>query len=96
MKRAGTQSATGSPAAAGADERRHYHRAREAFEFAYSMLEPFLHPDAGWHGRSLYHLSFNVVCENFPHLPHDEIHALLDAVQRVFAERSCRPGPAVA
>ena len=81
---------SGSPLSEGAvyDERRRYHSAREAFEYAYSILEPFLHPEAGWQGRSLQHLSFGLVCENFPHLAHEEVHALLDAVSRVFAERN--------
>jgi hypothetical protein len=83
-------------ATAETDERRHYHQAREAFEYAYSMLEPFLHPETGWQGRSLYHVSFNVVSDNFPHLAHEEIQALLDAVQRVFVERTAQPGNAAA
>jgi len=69
------------------DERRRYHQAREVFEYAFAMLEPMLNPDAGWQGRSLHHVSFNLVSENFPHLGHDEVHALLDAVKRVFGER---------
>ena len=96
MKREGKQSAGGAMTAAGTDERRHYHQAREAFEYAYSMLEPFLHPETGWQGRSLYHVSFNVVSDNFPHLGHEEIHALLEAVQRVFVERTSLSGHAAA
>ena len=69
-------------------ERRQFSQAREAFEYAYSILEPFLHPDTGWHGRSLHHVSFRLVSENFPHLENEEVHALLDAVRRVFAERN--------
>lgn len=95
MKRDGKR-ATGAAMASETDERRHYHQAREAFEYAYSMLEPFLHPDTGWQGRSLYHVSFNVVSDNFPHLAHEEIQALLDAVQRVFVERTSLPGNAAA
>jgi len=72
----------------GNDERRRYQQARDVFEYAFAMLEPMLDPDAGWQGRSLHHVSFNLVSENFPHLGHDEIHALLDAVKRVFVERS--------
>ncbi|HET6718534.1 MAG TPA: hypothetical protein VFH22_02735 [Rhodocyclaceae bacterium] len=96
MKRTGTPTSRVAAAAGGADERRHYHQAREAFEYAYSMLAPFLSPEAGWQGRSLYHVSFNVVSDNFPQLGHEEIQALLEAVQRVFVERTGLPGNAAA
>lgn len=71
-----------------ADERRHYHAARQTFEYAYSLVEPFLHPETGWQGGSLHHVSFSLVCENFPELAHDEVHALLEAVKRAFDERN--------
>lgn len=96
MKRDGKRSTGAAATTAHTDDRRHYHQAREAFEYAYSMLEPFLHPETGWQGRSLYHVSFNVVLDNFPHLGHEEIQALLDAVQRVFVERTRLPGNAAA
>lgn len=73
-------------------ERRRYLQARESFDFAYAMVEPFLQPEAGWQGRSLYHLSYSVICENFPDLAHDEIRALLGGVHRVFIERHAAPG----
>lgn len=73
-------------------ERRHYHQARQAFNFAYPMVEPFLNPEVGWQGRSLYHLSYSVICENFPELAHEEIGALLEGVRRVFVERNAAPG----
>ena len=72
----------------GGMERRQFHQAREAFEYAYQLLAPFLDPETGWHGRSLQHVSFNLICENFPHLAHEEIHAMLMAIQRAFAERA--------
>lgn len=96
MKRVATRITRTAAAASSADERRHYHQAREAFEYAYSMLEPFLSPETGWQGRSLYHVSFNVVSDNFPHLGHEEVQALLEAVQRVFVERTGLPGNAAA
>lgn len=96
MKRVATRSTSAAATSDETDERRHYHQAREAFEYAYSMLEPFLSPEAGWQGRSLYHVSFNVVSDNFPHLGHEEIQALLEAVQRVFVERTGLPGNAAA
>lgn len=96
MKRVGKRIPSAAASAVGADERRHYHQAREAFEYAYSMLAPFLDPETGWQGRSLYHVSFNVVRDNFPHLGHEEIQALLEAVQRVFVERTTLPGNAAA
>lgn len=80
----------------GTAERRRYHQARAAFDYAYPMLAPFLQPETGWQGRSLYHLGFGLMSENFPQLADEEIEALLAAVQRVFAERSGAPGPAVA
>lgn len=93
MKRAGSGSATPqASSAAYLRERRHYHRARQAFDFAYPMVEPFLNPEVGWQGRSLYHLSYSVICENFPELAHEEIGALLEGVRRVFVERNAAPG----
>lgn len=77
-------------------DRRRYRQAREVFEYAYTMLEPFLQPDAGWPGRSFFHLGFGVMSVNFPHLPDEEIHALLGAIQRVFTERTPLQGPAAA
>ena len=74
-------------AATGGEERRQFHQAREAFDYAYVLLAPFLDPETGWHGRSLHHVSFTLICENFPHLAHEEIHAMLVAVQRVFTEK---------
>lgn len=89
LKRRAVDSARpASPPAGPADDRRQYHQAREAFEYAYSMLEPFFHPETGWQGRSLHHVSLSMVGENFPHLAHDEVDALLEAVRRVFLERN--------
>lgn len=96
MQRDGKRITSAAATAAGANDRRHYHQARAAFEYAYSMLEPFLHPETGWRGRSLYHVSFNVVSDNFPDLGHEEIQALVEAVQRVFVERTSLPGNAAA
>lgn len=95
MKRAATGPAFPPPKSLGdLCERRRYHHARQSFDFAYAMVEPFLQPEAGWQGRSLYHLSYSVICENFPELAHDEIRALLGGVHRVFIERNAAPGPA--
>lgn len=69
-------------------DRRKFFQAREAFEYAYLILEPFLEPDAGWHGRSLHHVNFTIVSDNFPYLANEEVHALLDAIRRVFSERT--------
>ena len=75
----------------GCSDRRRFHQAREAFDYARSILEPLLHPEAGWQGRSLHHVSFSVIGENFPHLAQDEIHALIEAVRREFAFRHASP-----
>jgi hypothetical protein len=83
----GSAQMTVSAAPPGIDERRQYRAAREAFEYACSILAPFHHPGAGWQGRSLHHVSFGLVRGNFPHLADEETHALLDAVTRVFAKR---------
>lgn len=87
----GRRKSSAAPAVGHSDgrpaERRRYHLARDAFDCACSMLEPFFHPETGWQGRSLHHVSFNLVTENFPHLPQDEVHALLDAAQRTLIGR---------
>ena len=66
-------------------ERRRHHQARAAFDCACSMLAPFFAPDTGWQGRSLHHVSVSLIRENFPHLPHEEVQALLGAAERLLA-----------
>lgn len=65
-------------------ERRMNPQLRELFDSAYAMIEPFFDPAAGWGGRSLEHLAFRVLRENFPQLSAEEVHAIVVAAHRVY------------
>lgn len=72
----------------GRPERRMNPRLRELFDNAYAMIEPFFDPAAGWGGRSLEHLAFRVLRENFPQLAADEVHAVIVAAHRIYIDRN--------
>lgn len=61
---------------------------RERFDEAYAMIEPFFNKDAGWGGRSLEHLAFRVLRENYPALEADQVHVIVVAAHRVFIRKN--------
>lgn len=61
---------------------------RGLFDSAYAMIEPFFDPGAGWGGRSLEHLAFRVLRENFPQLSAEEVHAIIVAAHRLYINRN--------
>jgi len=65
-------------------ERRTRETLRSVFDSAYAMMEPFFDPATGWGGRSLEHLAFRILRENFPMLSADEVHVLIAAAHRVY------------
>lgn len=69
-------------------DRRRNRQLRQLFDSAYAMIEPFFDPAAGWGGRSLEHLAFRVLRENFPQLSAEEVHALIVAAHRVYIDRN--------
>lgn len=68
-------------------ERRQNVGLRATFEEAFSLIEPFFDPVQGWAGRSLAHLAYRIVRENFPVLSADEVHVLVVAAHRAYIER---------
>lgn len=68
-------------------ERRQNHGLRDLFETAYQLVEPFFDPEAGWAGRSLEHLAFRVLRDNFPELSGEEVHAIVVSAQRIYIQR---------
>lgn len=68
-------------------ERRQDFRLRAVFDSAYSLVEPFFDPEAGWAGHSLEHLAFRVIRENFPDLSSGDVHVLVVAAHRIYIER---------
>ncbi len=77
-----------APSAEGPPDRRGRPELREIFPAAYSLVEPFFDPSSGWSGRSLEHLAFRVLRENFPALSSDDVHVVIAAAHRVFIDRN--------
>jgi hypothetical protein len=69
-------------------ERRVNRQLRQLFDNAYAMIEPFFDPAAGWGGRSLEHLAYRVLRENFPELSAEEVHAVIVAAHRLYINRN--------
>lgn len=69
-------------------DRRANRQLRHLFDNAYAMIEPFFDPAAGWGGRSLEHLAFRVLRENFPDLSAEEVHAVIVAAHRLYIHRN--------
>lgn len=69
-------------------DRRVNRQLRQLFDNAYAMIEPFFDPAAGWGGRSLEHLAFRVLRENFPQMSADEVHAVIVAAHRLYINRN--------
>lgn len=76
-----------------AGDRRTNPRLRGVFDTAYAMIEPFFDPAQGWGGRSLEHLAFRVLRDNFPDLSSEEVHTIIAVAHRVHVEHN--PGHAV-
>lgn len=60
---------------------------RTVFDTAYTIIEPFLDPAAGWGGRSLEHLAYRVLRGNFENLSPDQVKAAIAAAHRVYITR---------
>ena len=71
----------------GEGERRRNPALRALFDNAYAMVEPFFDPASGWGGRSLEHLAFRVLRENFPQLSVEEVHVVVAAAHRVYISK---------
>ena len=69
-------------------DRRRNPQLRELFDSAYAMIAPFFDPGAGWGGRSLEHLAFRVLRENFPTLSADEVHVIIVAAHRIYIQKN--------
>lgn len=69
------------------EERRKYHEVRAIFEEAIEVIQPFFDPANAWGNRSLDHLAYRSVREHYPQLSMEEVHVLVVAAKRVFAER---------
>ncbi len=78
--------ATDSASPPGKD-RRKYHEVRAIFEEAIEVIQPFFDPANSWGNRSLDHLAYRSLRENYPQLSMEEVHVLVVAAKRVFAER---------
>jgi hypothetical protein len=70
-----------------ARERRKHHRVREIFEEAVDLIAPFFDPANTWGNRTLDHLAYRSLRETYPDLSMEEVHVLVVAAQRVYAER---------
>ena len=80
-------------------ERRQYHRdhrVREIFVEAYELIAPFFAPENRWGNATLDHLAYRIVRDHYPQLSAEEVHVLVLASKRVYAEREAerRSGPA--
>ncbi|MBK1681068.1 hypothetical protein [Rhodocyclus tenuis] len=78
---------TAAATPSGNEDRRRNLRLRATFDSAVLMIEPFFDNRQGWGGASLEHMAFHVLRENYPELEAEEVHALIVAARRVFAER---------
>ncbi|MBK7900658.1 MAG: hypothetical protein KA603_01460 [Azonexus sp.] len=65
-------------------DRRRRPELRELFESAYRLVEPFFDPATGWGGRSLDHLAFRLLRENFPALSAEDVRVVVAAAHRVY------------
>lgn len=75
-------------AVASVGERRQNARLRGVFDTAFSMVESFFDPTAGWPAHSLSHLTFRVLRENFADLSSAELQMLVVALHRTYIERN--------
>lgn len=69
-------------------ERRANTALRELFDGAYAMISPFFDKNSGWGGRSLEHLAFRVLRENYPALSAEDVHVIIVAAHRVYIQRN--------
>ncbi|NMG73167.1 hypothetical protein GPA25_00165 [Aromatoleum diolicum] len=72
--------------ATGMHERRKFLRVREIFEQACELIAPFFARENRWGNATLDHLAYRVVRENYPELSFEEVHVLVIASRRVYAE----------
>lgn len=70
-----------------ARDRRKHHRVREIFEEAVDLIAPFFDPANTWGNRTLDHLAYRSLRETYPDLSMEEVHVLVVAAQRVYANR---------
>lgn len=67
-------------------ERRKYHRVREIFDEAYVLIAPFFAKENNWANATLDHLAYRVVRDHYPALSAAEVHVLVVAAKRVYAD----------
>jgi hypothetical protein len=77
-------------------ERRRFHHVREIFEQAYELIAPFFAKENRWGNVTLDHLAYRVVRENYPELSYEEVHVLVVASRRVYAELEATDRPPAA
>jgi len=51
------------------------------------LIAPFFDPANSWGNRTLDHLAYRSLRENYPDLSMEEVHVLVVAAQRIYAER---------
>lgn len=71
-----------------AGERRGRPQLRALFDAAFPLIEALCNPACGWGGRSLEHLAYRVVRDNFSELSSDEVRLLVAAAHRAFIDRN--------
>lgn len=74
-------------------DRRQNPRLRQVFDEVYESIAPFFDPKNSWGSKPLDHLAFRVVRQNYPDLSQDEVHQLVSAAARVYANGGSRTTP---
>ncbi|MCK9258902.1 MAG: hypothetical protein RBT39_00045 [Azoarcus sp.] len=69
-----------------ADEQRRYHRVREIFDEASVLIAPFFARESRWANSTLDHLAYRVVRDRYPELSAAEVHVLVVACSRLYAD----------
>lgn len=82
-----TESTSSGTPEADVHDRRKHHRVREIFEEAVDLIAPFFDPANTWGNRTLDHLAYRSLRENYPDLSMEEVHVLVVAAQRIYADR---------
>lgn len=67
-------------------DRRQYHRVREVFEDAYTLIAPFFATENRWANVTLDHLAYRVVRDHYPEFSAAEVHVLIVAAKRVYGD----------
>ncbi|AWI80103.1 MAG: hypothetical protein CVU19_08180 [Betaproteobacteria bacterium HGW-Betaproteobacteria-13] len=67
-------------------EQRRYHRVREIFDEASVLIAPFFARESRWANSTLDHLAYRVVRDRYPELSAAEVHVLVVACARLYAD----------